>query len=72
MLGDARSNYSDLHDDALRRMVGSVRRAVWLNPESERSWGAGDSAAPVYSQIMPMIECRNLAQLSEFVHDLAW
>ncbi|WP_370240657.1 VWA domain-containing protein [Aeromicrobium sp.] len=72
ILGDARSNYSDLHADALRRMAGSVKRAVWLNPEHRTSWGSGDSAAPTYAEIVPMIECRNLTQLSDFVHDLAW
>ncbi|UMG94516.1 VWA domain-containing protein [Nocardioides sp. TF02-7] len=41
VLGDARSNYSDLHEDALRRLVGSVRRAHWLNPEHQRQWGTG-------------------------------
>ncbi len=72
ILGDARSNYSDLHEDALRRLTGAVKRSFWLNPEHERNWGTGDSAAPTYSDIVPMIECRNLAQLQEFVHDLAW
>lgn len=72
ILGDARSNYSDLHDDSLRRLTGAVKRSFWLNPEHERNWGTGDSAAPTYSEIVPMIECRNLAQLQEFVHDLAW
>ena len=72
ILGDARSNYSDLHEDALRRLTGAVKRSFWLNPEHERNWGTGDSAAPTYSELVPMIECRNLAQLQEFVHDLAW
>ncbi|HWJ65218.1 MAG TPA: VWA domain-containing protein [Nocardioides sp.] len=72
ILGDARSNYSDLHDDTLRRLTGAVKRSFWLNPEHERNWGTGDSAAPTYGAIVPMIECRNLTQLSEFVHDLAW
>ncbi|MCL2542502.1 MAG: VWA domain-containing protein [Nocardioidaceae bacterium] len=70
VLGDARSNYSDLHEETLRRLTGSVRRCFWLNPEHERNWGTGDSAAPTYSRIVPMIECRNLEQLSDFVHDL--
>ncbi|MBM7516926.1 vWA domain-containing protein [Nocardioides nitrophenolicus] len=72
ILGDARSNYSDLHEDALRRLAGSVKRTFWLNPEHQRNWGTGDSAAPAYGEIVRMIECRNLTQLSEFVHDLAW
>lgn len=70
VLGDARSNYSDLHEDTLKRLAGSVRRTYWLNPEHERNWGTGDSAAPTYGQIVEMIECRNLEQLSAFVHDL--
>jgi uncharacterized protein len=72
ILGDARSNYSDLHEDVLRSLAGSVKRSFWLNPEHERNWGTGDSAAPTYREIVPMIECRNLEQLGEFVHDLAW
>jgi uncharacterized protein with von Willebrand factor type A (vWA) domain len=71
ILGDGRSNYSDLHDDVLRRLAGSVRRSWWLNPEHRRNWGTGDSAAPTYGEIVPMVECRNLTQLGEFVHDLA-
>ncbi len=72
VLGDARSNYSDLHEDTLRELAGSVKRSFWLNPEHQRNWGTGDSAAPAYGEIVRMIECRNLAQLSEFVHELAW
>jgi uncharacterized protein with von Willebrand factor type A (vWA) domain len=71
ILGDARSNYSDLHEDVLKRLAGSVRRSYWLNPEHRRNWGTGDSAAPTYGRFVEMIECRNLTQLEEFVHDLA-
>jgi uncharacterized protein with von Willebrand factor type A (vWA) domain len=70
VLGDARSNYTDLEDKTLSRLAGSVRRSFWLNPEPETSWGAGDSAARTYREIVPMVECRNLVQLQEFVHDL--
>lgn len=72
ILGDARSNYSDLHEDVLKELAGSVKRTFWLNPEHHSVWGTGDSAAPTYGEIVRMIECRNLTQLSEFVHDLAW
>ena len=67
ILGDARSNYSDLALPVLRDLAGSVRHAWWLNPEHGRQWGTGDSAAPAYAEIVPMVECRNLAQLEEFV-----
>lgn len=70
VLGDARSNYRDLSEDVLAGMVARSRRAIWLNPEHRRHWGTGDSAAPVYGEVVPMTECRNLEQLSEFVHDL--
>ena len=71
ILGDARSNYSDLAADVLKEMTGTVRHAWWLNPEHRRHWGTGDSAAPAYGDLVDMVECRNLTQLAEFVHDLA-
>jgi uncharacterized protein with von Willebrand factor type A (vWA) domain len=70
VLGDARSNYSDPGLDVLRELVDTARHAWWLNPEHRRQWGTGDSAAPDYAELISMVECRNLAQLSEFVHDI--
>ncbi|MDP3891256.1 VWA domain-containing protein [Nocardioides sp.] len=70
ILGDARSNYSDLATEVLAQMAGAARHAWWLNPEHTRHWGSGDSAAREYAAIVPMVECRNLTQLGEFVHDL--
>ncbi len=71
VLGDARSNYSDLAEGVLRDLAGTARHSWWLNPEHHRHWGTGDSAAPTYADIVPMVECRNLSQLGDFVHDLA-
>jgi uncharacterized protein with von Willebrand factor type A (vWA) domain len=70
VLGDARSNYSDLALPVLKDLAGAARRSWWLNPEHPRHWGTGDSAAREYGEIVPMVECRNLTQLGEFVHDL--
>ena len=70
VLGDARSNHSDLAEDALRSLADRARHAWWLNPEHPRHWDTGDSAAGTYGALVPMVECRNLAQLGEFVHDL--
>ena len=70
ILGDARSNYSDLSVPVLRELAGSARHAWWLNPEHRRHWDTGDSAAGAYGAVVPMVECRNLTQLGEFVHDL--
>jgi uncharacterized protein with von Willebrand factor type A (vWA) domain len=71
ILGDARSNYSDLSLPVLRDLAGSARHAWWLNPEHTRHWDTGDSAAGPYGEVVPMVECRNLTQLGEFVHDIA-
>lgn len=68
VLGDARSNYSDLATDTLRDIVEQCRHAWWLNPEHRRHWDTGDSAASRYGEVMSMVECRNLTQLGEFVH----
>lgn len=70
VLGDARSNYSDLALPRLRELADAARHAWWLNPEHRRHWDTGDSAARDYSAIVPMVECRNLTQLGEFVHRL--
>lgn len=68
VLGDARSNYSDLALPTLRALSGSARHAWWLNPEARRAWDTGDSAASQYAEVVPMVECRNLTQLTDFVH----
>jgi uncharacterized protein len=70
ILGDARSNYSDLALDKLRAMERDTRHAWWLNPEARRHWDTGDSVAGRYGEIVSMVECRNLTQLGEFVHDI--
>jgi uncharacterized protein len=70
VLGDARSNYTDPGLHHLRAMAGAARHAWWLNPEHTRQWDTGDSAASAYAAVVTMVECRNLAQLTEFVHDI--
>jgi hypothetical protein len=70
VLGDARSNYTDPGLSDLKSMVAAARHAWWLNPEHPRQWQTGDSAAAEYAEVLPMIECRNLTQLTQFVHDI--
>jgi uncharacterized protein with von Willebrand factor type A (vWA) domain len=70
VLGDARSNYTDPRVDVLRELVDAGRHAWWLNPEHRRQWDTGDSAARDYAEVIAMVECRNLVQLTEFVHDI--
>jgi uncharacterized protein len=71
VLGDARSNYSDLALPVVKQLVADARHAWWLNPEASRHWDTGDSAAKDYGTVLPMVECRNLVQLGQFVEDLA-
>ena len=71
VLGDARSNHTDLALPVVAELVHAARHSWWLNPEHSRNWNTGDSAAREYGRLMAMIECRNLTQLGEFVHDLA-
>lgn len=67
ILGDGRNNYRSTGLPTLRRLVGRARHAYWLNPEPRRMWGSGDSAATSYAEFVEMVECRNAAQLTEFV-----
>ena len=71
VLGDARSNHSDLALPVVKDLVHASRHSWWLNPEHTRNWNTGDSASRDYGRLIPMVECRNLTQLGEFVHDLA-
>lgn len=70
VLGDARSNYGELALPVVTEFAERAKHAYWLNPERRTIWDTGDSRASEYGAIMPMIECRNLAQLAEFVRDL--
>jgi uncharacterized protein len=70
VLGDARSNYGDPNLSALHDMADRSRRSYWLNPERRSAWDTGDSVAEDVGRIVPMVECRNLAQLGGFVRDL--
>ena len=67
VLGDARSNYRDPGIALLKGLVDRSRHAYWLNPEPRREWNSGDSMARRYGDVIEMVECRNVAQLTDFV-----
>lgn len=67
VLGDARGNYSDPQVGVLGRIVAAARHAHWLNPEEQRLWGVGDSAALQYQAIMAMHECQSVEQLAAVI-----
>ncbi|MFI9505081.1 VWA domain-containing protein [Nocardia sp. NPDC052566] len=70
ILGDARTNYRDPQLNALRALVRTAKHAHWLNPEMQRNWGTGDSAADKYQQVIEMHECRSAKQLTTVVSRL--
>jgi uncharacterized protein with von Willebrand factor type A (vWA) domain len=70
ILGDGRTNYRQPGMPVLADLVRRSRSAHWLNPEPRRLWGSGDSAANRYGEVIDMVECRNAAQLADFVTTL--
>lgn len=71
ILGDARSNYQPPALDVLKSLTSRCRHAYWLNPEPRQQWDTGDSVASDYGTVVPMYECRNVAQLTAFIETLA-
>lgn len=67
VIGDARGNYRAPRSDVIRDLADTALHAHWLNPEPERIWGSGDSAADTYSKDITMHECRNAGQLSAVI-----
>ncbi|WP_067523656.1 vWA domain-containing protein [Nocardia uniformis] len=67
ILGDARNNYRDPELAILRQLADTAKHSYWLNPEAEKMWGTGDSAANRYAEIVEMHECRNARQLTTVV-----
>ncbi|GGC53434.1 VWA domain-containing protein [Hoyosella rhizosphaerae] len=70
IIGDARANNLPPRVDAVAGLADRALRAYWLNPEPNASWGTGDSAALEYAEVIDMLECRNLAQLTEVIERL--
>jgi uncharacterized protein with von Willebrand factor type A (vWA) domain len=71
ILGDGRNNHRMPGLPAFRRLTQQARHTYWLNPEPASYWGSGDSAVRSYEPWCDeMVECRNAAQLTEFVTKL--
>ena len=70
ILGDGRTNYRDPNLTVLKRLAGQARHTHFLNPEPRAQWGTGDSAALRYADVVPMHECRTVAQLADVVESL--
>jgi uncharacterized protein with von Willebrand factor type A (vWA) domain len=71
ILGDARNNNGDPRLDIMQSIYQRSRQVIWLNPESRRAWGTGDSEMPRYlSACHFSAECNNLNQLERIVDQL--
>ena len=72
ILGDARSNYGDAGDRALRRIHERARRVLWLNPEPRAFWNSGDSEMHKLGACCDKVEsCRTLKHLERVVSEIA-
>jgi uncharacterized protein with von Willebrand factor type A (vWA) domain len=69
-LGDGRNNFNNPRLDLVQTLKRRARRIIWLNPESPRLWGTGDSDALEYLPLCDAAyEVSNLA-LTEAVDRL--
>lgn len=71
ILGDARNNKGDPKVEIMRSIYQRSRQVIWLNPESRRAWGTGDSEMPRYQSACHFAaECNNLRQLERIIDQL--
>jgi uncharacterized protein with von Willebrand factor type A (vWA) domain len=71
ILGDARNNNGDPNLPVMESIFQRARQLIWLNPESRRAWGTGDSEMLRYQSTCHFTaECNNLKQLERIVDQL--
>jgi uncharacterized protein with von Willebrand factor type A (vWA) domain len=71
ILGDARNNKGDAQLEIMQSIYQRARQVIWLNPESRRAWGTGDSEMPRYQSACHFTaECNNLKQLERVIDQL--
>jgi uncharacterized protein with von Willebrand factor type A (vWA) domain len=71
VLGDARNNNGDPRLEIMQGLYRRARQVIWLNPESRRAWGTGDSEMLRYQSACHFsAECNNLRQLERIVDQL--
>lgn len=71
ILGDARNNKGDPQLEIMQSIYQRARQVIWLNPESRRAWGTGDSEMPRYQSTCHFAaECNNLKQLERVIDQL--
>ncbi len=71
VLGDARNNHGDPRLEVMQSLYQRAGKVLWLNPESRRLWGSGDSEMLRYLPCCHYAaECGNLRQLERIVDQL--
>ena len=71
ILGDARNNNGDPRMDIMQSIYARAKQVIWLNPESRKMWGSGDSEMPRYLTACHFAaECSSLAHLERIVDRL--
>ena len=71
ILGDARNNQADPRVDLLAEIKARAKQVIWLNPESLRLWGTGDSEMLLVKRHCHLAkECNNLKQLERIIDKL--
>ncbi len=71
ILGDARNNYGDAHQNVLKELYDLSKRVIWLNPESRSTWNTGDAIMRKYTPYVHQAEeCNSLVHLERVVSNL--
>jgi uncharacterized protein with von Willebrand factor type A (vWA) domain len=71
ILGDARNNNGDPKLEVMQSIYQRARKVIWLNPESRKLWGSGDSEMHRYQSACHFAaECNNLQQLERIIDQL--
>jgi len=71
ILGDARNNNGDPKLEVMQSIYARAKQVIWLNPESRKLWGSGDSEMHRYRSACHFAaECNNLQQLERIIDQL--
>ncbi len=71
ILGDARNNYNEAHEEVLAEIRERAGYLMWLTPEERSSWKLGDCLMDTYGPLCDRVEIvKNVEELSLIVEQL--
>jgi uncharacterized protein with von Willebrand factor type A (vWA) domain len=71
LVGDGRNNYNNPRLDIFRKIARRSNRTIWINPESPKLWGTGDSDMLDYvPHCDQVLQVSNLAELTRAIDRL--